>query len=140
MEMAISSFRVSFFKGFLNERPTGLISPFARRFYLQDIFEPVLLLQALIDLIPGTGNILADLAFPFLGGSSAGPVKKALGASRNRAYPSGFSEDAFPAGTAIFLKPSDIPIHSDKDGIQSGEYGFLGITFGKKLNPRATGH
>src|SRR4030042_3066113 len=93
-----------------------------------------------MDLKPGTRSVLAYFAFTFSRSSSARSVKKAFSTSCNRTYSSCLSQDTLSAGPAIFLKPSDILVHADENGIQSGKHRFLRISIGKKLDSGPTTH
>ena len=124
----------------MNHRPLGLISPFPCRFDLQDVLQPTLFLQAFKNFIPGAGGVFAHLALSFPGGSAAGPVENAFRTSGDRADSSSFTEDAFSAGPAIFLKPADVPVDSDKDGVQSGEDRFFRVSVSQELDAGATSH
>jgi hypothetical protein len=93
-----------------------------------------------MNLEPGTRSVFAHLTLTFLGGAATGPVEQTLGTSCDRADPRSVRQNAFPAGAAILLKPSDIPVHPDEYGIQSRKDRSLGISVGKKLDPGPASH
>jgi hypothetical protein len=93
-----------------------------------------------MNLEPGTRSVFAHLTLTFLGGAATRPVEQTLGTSCDRADPSCVRQNAFPAGAAILLKPSDIPVHPDEYGIQSWKDRPLGISVGKKLDPGPASH
>jgi hypothetical protein len=93
-----------------------------------------------MNLEPGARGFFVDLALAFLRGAPAGSVEQTLGTSCDRADPGRVRQDTFPAGAAIFLEPSDIPVHPDEDGVQSREDRLPGMSFGKKLDSGSAGH
>jgi hypothetical protein len=99
-----------------------------------------LLLQAFVDLKPGARSIFTHFTFTFSRSSPARAVEETLGTSGNRTYSSCFSQDTLTTRAAILLKPPDIPVHADENGIESGKHRFLRISVGKELDPGSTGH
>jgi hypothetical protein len=134
------SFCVPFLIGFLNQHSLSLISPFSCGLHLQNVFQPVLFFQSLINLKPGTRSIFAHFAFAFSRSSPTGPIEKTFGTPRHRADSCCLPQNTLPAGAAIFLKPSEISIHTDKNGIQGRKHRFVRISVSQKLNPSPTSH
>jgi hypothetical protein len=93
-----------------------------------------------MNLKPGTRSLFAHFALPLSRGTATGPVEQTLGTSCDRADPRRVPQNAFSTGAAILLEPSDIPVHPDEDGVQSGKDRFLGMSFGKKLDAGSASH
>src|SRR4030043_1908244 len=93
-----------------------------------------------MDLKPGARSVFVHFAFAFSRSSPARAIEKAFGTSCNRTDSSCLSQDALSAGATIFLKPSDIPVHANENGIQSWENWFLRISYGRELDARPASH
>ncbi len=125
---------------FIKQQPAlNLILPLARGKDLQDIVQPALAFEPVMDLYPGAGGIFVHFAMTVLR-TAAGSVKQGLGAHGDRADAAGYAQHAVPAGLAALFIPTDILVDADKCGINCRQYRLVRITLGKELNASAAGH
>ena len=127
----------------MNNCSLYLILPLWGLVNLQDIFEAVLFLKALIDIAPCTGYFIGshgvELAFA-VGYAAAGAVKKAFGTPGHGTYAAGIADNAYSAGTASFFIHPYIPVYSDGYRVYRRKNGYIGEVFGKELGTGTACH
>ena len=123
----------------MNNGALDLILPADRCLYVMNAIQAVLNAQPFVDLHPGTGYSLTHFAESFVN-TTARPVEKPLGASRNRANSAGVSNDAVPAGPAFFFINADIPIDTDGYCIDGRKDRNTRVSFCQQLNSGTAGH
>ena len=85
----------------LNEGTSGRVLPFHRLFDLKNFIKLIDFLEAHVDVVPGAGDVLADLTAGFIG-AAAWAVEQAFGAARDRTDAARIGQDAVPAPPADF--------------------------------------
>ena len=121
----------------LNERARPLFHPIHRWPQRREHVEPALGFQSVIDHFPGALHPIAHFATSVGACSAARSIEGALRAAHHGANAPGKRESALATASAGLLVIADIPVHTEKHRIESGEHRRRGIGLGAVLHTRA---